>query len=314
MNALITGITGQDGSYLAELLLEKGYEVHGMVRRASTINTSRIDHIFGDLELHYGDLTDSNSMQRIVEAVAPDEVYNLGAQSHVRTSFDIPEYTAEATGLGTLRLLEICRGSDIRFYQASSSELYGKVQETPQSETTPFYPRSPYGVAKLHSFWSVVNYRESYDMFACNGILFNHESPRRGETFVTRKIVKAAVRIKRDLQRKLALGNLDAKRDWGYAKDYVEAMWLMLQKPKADDYVIATGETHSVREFLDEVFGYLNLDWKAFVEIDPKYFRPAEVDLLQGDATKAKNELGWEPKVRFRELARLMVDAEMEAQ
>jgi len=314
MNALITGITGQDGSYLAELLLEKGYEVHGMVRRASTINTSRIDHIFGDLELHYGDLTDSNSMQRIVEAVAPDEVYNLGAQSHVRTSFDIPEYTAEATGLGTLRLLEICRGRDIKFYQASSSELYGKVQETPQSETTPFYPRSPYGVAKLHSFWSVVNYRESYDMFACNGILFNHESPRRGETFVTRKIVKAAVRIKRDLQRKLALGNLDAKRDWGYAKDYVEAMWLMLQKPKADDYVIATGETHSVREFLDEVFGYLNLDWKAFVEIDPKYFRPAEVDLLQGDATKAKNELGWEPKVRFRELARLMVDAEMEAQ
>jgi GDPmannose 4,6-dehydratase len=312
MKALITGITGQDGSYLAELLLEKGYEVHGMVRRASTINTSRIDHIFGDLELHYGDLTDGRSMERIVENVKPDEIYNLGAQSHVRTSFDIPEYTAEATGLGTLRLLEACRGRDVRFYQASSSELFGWVREVPQTEKTPFYPRSPYGVAKLHSFWTTVNYRESYDMFACNGILFNHESPRRGDTFVTKKIVKAAVRISRSLQSTLELGNLDAQRDWGYAKDYVEAMWLMLQQPKADDYVIATGETHSVREFLGEVFGYLNLDWKAFVRINPKYFRPAEVDLLLGDATKAKNELGWEPKVRFRELARLMVDAELE--
>ncbi len=311
--ALITGITGQDGSYLAELLLEKGYEVHGMIRRASTINTSRIDHIFGDLELHYGDLADGRSMERIVENVKPDEVYNLGAQSHVRTSFDIPEYTADVTGIGTLRLLEVCRGRDIRFYQASSSELYGKVLETPQSETTPFYPRSPYGIAKLHSFWSVVNYRESYDMFACNGILFNHESPRRGETFVTRKIVKAAVRINRDLQQTLELGNLDARRDWGYAADYVEAMWLMMQKEKPDDYVIATGETHSVREFLDEVFGYLNLDWQRHVQINPKYFRPAEVDLLLGDATKAKNELGWKPKVRFRELAQLMVDAELEA-
>jgi GDPmannose 4,6-dehydratase len=311
--ALITGITGQDGSYLAELLLEKGYEVHGMVRRASTINTSRIDHIFGDLELHYGDLTDGRSMERIVENVKPSEVYNLGAQSHVRTSFDIPEYTAEATGLGTLRLLEACRGRDVRFYQASSSELFGWVREVPQTEKTPFYPRSPYGVAKLHSFWTTVNYRESYDMFACNGILFNHESPRRGDTFVTKKIVKAAVRISRSLQSTLELGNLDAQRDWGYAKDYVEAMWLMLQQPKADDYVIATGETHSVREFLGEVFGYLNLDWQEFVRINPKYFRPAEVDLLLGDATKAKNELGWEPKVRFRELARLMVDAELEA-
>jgi GDPmannose 4,6-dehydratase len=312
MKALITGITGQDGSYLAELLLEKGYEVHGMVRRASTINTSRIDHIFGDLELHYGDLTDGRSMERIVENVKPDEIYNLGAQSHVRTSFDIPEYTAEATGLGTLRLLEACRGRDVRFYQASSSELFGWVREVPQTEKTPFYPRSPYGVAKLHSFWTTVNYRESYDMFACNGILFNHESPRRGDTFVTKKIVKAAVRISRSLQSTLELGNLDAQRDWGYAKDYVEAMWLMLQQPKADDYVIATGETHSVREFLGEVFGYLNLDWYDFVRINPKYFRPAEVDILLGDATKAKNELGWEPKVRFRELARLMVDAELE--
>jgi GDPmannose 4,6-dehydratase len=294
-------------------LLEKGYEVHGMVRRASTINTSRIDHIFGDLELHYGDLTDGRSMERIVENVKPSEVYNLGAQSHVRTSFDIPEYTAEATGLGTLRLLEACRGRDVRFYQASSSELFGWVREVPQTEKTPFYPRSPYGVAKLHSFWTTVNYRESYDMFACNGILFNHESPRRGDTFVTKKIVKAAVRISRSLQSTLELGNLDAQRDWGYAKDYVEAMWLMLQQPKADDYVIATGETHSVREFLGEVFGYLNLDWQEFVRINPKYFRPAEVDLLLGDATKAKNELGWEPKVRFRELARLMVDTELEA-
>jgi GDPmannose 4,6-dehydratase len=311
--ALITGITGQDGSYLAELLLEKGYEVHGMVRRASTINTSRIDHIFGDLELHYGDLTDGRSMERIVENVKPDEIYNLGAQSHVRTSFDIPEYTAEATGLGTLRLLEVCRGRDVKFYQASSSELFGWVREVPQTEKTPFYPRSPYGVAKLHSFWTTVNYRESYDMFACNGILFNHESPRRGDTFVTKKIVKAAVRISRSLQSTLELGNLDAQRDWGYAKDYVEAMWLMLQQPKADDYVIATGETHSVREFLGEVFGYLNLDWYDFVHTNPKYFRPAEVDILLGDATKAKNELGWEPKVRFRELARLMVDAELEA-
>lgn len=309
--ALITGITGQDGSYLAELLLDKGYEVHGVVRRASTINTSRINHIFDKLHLHYGDLTDGRSLERIVYNVVPHEIYNLGAQSHVRTSFEIPEYTAEATGLGTLRLLEVCRDRDIKFYQASSSELYGKVQETPQSETTPFYPRSPYGIAKLHSFWSVVNYRESYNMFACNGILFNHESPRRGDTFVTKKIVKAAVAIQRGLQQKLLLGNLDAKRDWGYAKDYVEAMWLMLQQPEAEDYVIATGEMHSVREFLGEVFGYLNLDWQEYVEIDPKYFRPAEVDELLGDAKKAKHLLGWEPRVRFRELARLMVDAEL---
>ena len=311
--ALISGITGQDGSYLAELLLEKGYEVHGIVRRASTINTSRIDHIFDQLHLHYGDLADGRSLERIVADVMPCEVYNLGAQSQVRVSFEIPEYTADVDALGTLRFLEVCRGRGIKFYQASSSELFGKVAEVPQSETTPFYPRSPYGVAKLHSFWSVVNYRESYSMFACNGILFNHESPRRGETFVTRKIVKRAVEIYRGLEDKLTLGNLDAKRDWGYAKEYVEGMWRMLQQDKPDDYVLATGETHSVREFLEEVFGYLNLNWQDYVEIDSRLFRPAEVDLLQGDYSKAKRVLGWEPKVKFNDLARLMVDAELEA-
>lgn len=311
--ALISGISGQDGSYLAELLLEKGYEVHGIVRRASTINTSRIDHIFEQLHLHYGDLADGRSLERIVADVMPCEVYNLGAQSHVRTSFEIPEYTADVDALGTLRFLEVCRGRGIKFYQASSSELFGKVAEVPQSETTPFYPRSPYGVAKLHSFWSVVNYRESYSMFACNGILFNHESPRRGETFVTRKIVKRAVEISRSLENKLMLGNLDAKRDWGYAPDYVEGMWRMLQQDKPDDYVLATGETHSVREFLEAVFGYLNLNWQDYVEIDSRFFRPTEVDLLQGDASKAKRILGWEPKVKFNDLARLMVDAELEA-
>lgn len=311
--ALISGISGQDGSYLAELLLEKGYEVHGIVRRASTINTSRIDHIFEQLHLHYGDLADGRSLERIVADVMPCEVYNLGAQSHVRTSFEIPEYTADVDALGTLRFLEVCRGRGIKFYQASSSELFGKVAEVPQSETTPFYPRSPYGVAKLHSFWSVVNYRESYSMFACNGILFNHESPRRGETFVTRKIVKRAVEISRGLENKLMLGNLDAKRDWGYAKEYVEGMWRMLQQDKPDDYVLATGETHSVREFLEAVFGYLNLNWQDYVEIDSRLFRPTEVDLLQGDASKAKRILGWEPKVKFNDLARLMVDAELEA-
>ena len=311
--ALISGITGQDGSYLAELLLEKGYEVHGIVRRASTINTSRIDHVFEQLHLHYGDLADGRSLERIVSNVMPCEVYNLGAQSHVRTSFEIPEYTADVDALGTLRFLEVCRGRGIKFYQASSSELFGKVAEVPQSETTPFYPRSPYGVAKLHSFWSVVNYRESYSMFACNGILFNHESPRRGETFVTRKIVKRAVEISRGLENTLLLGNLDAKRDWGYAKEYVEGMWRMLQQDVPDDYVLATGETHSVREFLEEVFGYLNLNWQDHVKIDSRLFRPAEVDLLQGDYSKAKRVLGWEPKVKFSELAHLMVDAELEA-
>ena len=312
--ALISGISGQDGSYLAELLLEKGYEVHGIVRRASTVNTSRVDHIFDQLHLHYGDLADGRSLERIVADVMPCEVYNLGAQSHVRTSFEIPEYTADVDALGTLRFLEVCRGRGIKFYQASSSELFGKVAEVPQSETTPFYPRSPYGVAKLHSFWSVVNYRESYSMFACNGILFNHESPRRGETFVTRKIAKRAVEISHGLESTLLLGNLDAKRDWGYAKEYVEGMWRMLQQDKPDDYVLATGETHSVREFLEEVFGYLNLNWQDHVEIDSRLFRPAEVDLLQGDASKAKRVLGWEPKVKFNELARLMVDAELDGE
>ncbi len=312
--ALVTGITGQDGSYLAELLLEKGYEVHGIIRRASTINTSRIDHIFDQLRLHYGDLADAGSLNRVLLISQPDEIYALGAQSHVRVSFDTPLYTADIDALGTLRLLEGTKEivPDARFYQASSSELFGKVAEVPQSETTPFYPRSPYGVAKLHSFWSVVNYRESYSMFACNGILFNHESPRRGETFVTRKIVKRAVEISRGLENKLMLGNLDAKRDWGYAPDYVEGMWRMLQQDKPDDYVLATGETHSVREFLEAVFGYLNLNWQDYVEIDSRLFRPTEVDLLQGDASKAKRILGWEPKVKFNDLAHLMVDAELQ--
>jgi GDPmannose 4,6-dehydratase len=319
--ALITGITGQDGSYLTELLLGKGYEVYGVIRRASTFNTERIDHIYQDphesgrrMRLLYGDLNDASSLNKILRDVQPDEIYNLGAQSHVRVSFDIPEYTAEVGALGTLRLLEAIRETGLRgtrFYQASSSELFGKVQEVPQRETTPFYPRSPYGVAKLYAYWVTVNYRESYGLFACNGILFNHESPRRGETFVTRKITRAAAAIKLGLQNKLYLGNLDAKRDWGHAKDFVEAMWLMLQQDEPDDYVIATGETHSVRELLDEAFGRLDLDWKQFVEIDPRYFRPAEVDLLIGDASKARRKLGWEPKITFKELVRTMVDADL---
>ena len=319
--ALITGITGQDGSYLTELLLGKGYDVYGVIRRASTFNTERIDHIYQDphesgrrLRLLYGDLNDASSLNKILRDVQPDEIYNLGAQSHVRVSFDIPEYTAEVGALGTLRLLEAIRETGLRgtrFYQASSSELFGKVQEVPQRETTPFYPRSPYGVAKLYAYWVTVNYRESYGLFACNGVLFNHESPRRGETFVTRKITRAAAAIKLGLQNKLYLGNLDAKRDWGHAKDFVEAMWQMLQQDEADDYVIATGETHSVREFLDEAFGRLDLDWKQFVEIDPRYFRPAEVDLLVGDASKARRKLGWEPKITFKELVRTMVDADL---
>ncbi len=319
--ALITGITGQDGSYLTELLLKKGYDVFGIIRRASTFNTERIDHIYQDpheqgrrLHLLYGDLNDASSLNKILRDVQPEEIYNLGAQSHVRVSFDIPEYTAEIGGLGTLRLLEAIRETGLhktRFYQASSSELYGKVQEIPQTETTPFYPRSPYGVAKLYSYWITVNYRESYGLYACNGILFNHESPRRGETFVTRKVTRAAVSIKLGMQDKLFLGNLDAKRDWGFAGDYVEAMWLMLQQDQADDYVISTGETHSVRQLLDEAFGYLDLDWQDYVEIDPRYFRPAEVDLLIGDSSKARRKLGWTPKVTFRDLVRMMVDADM---
>jgi GDPmannose 4,6-dehydratase len=318
--ALITGITGQDGSYLAELLLSKGYDVYGIIRRSSSFNTDRIDHIYQDphesrrrLHLIYGDLNDASSLNKILRDVEPHEIYNLGAQSHVRVSFDIPEYTAEVGGLGTLRLLEAIRdtGVETRFYQASSSELYGKVQETPQRETTPFYPRSPYGVAKLYAYWITVNYRESYGLYACNGILFNHESPRRGETFVTRKVTKAAASISLGLQDKLYLGNLDAKRDWGYAKDYVEAMWLMLQQAEPDDYVIATGETHAVRELLDEAFTHVGLDWQRYVEIDPRYHRPAEVDLLVGDAAKARAKLGWEPKVKFKELVRLMVEADL---
>ncbi|NMF57432.1 GDP-mannose 4,6-dehydratase [Pseudanabaena yagii] len=324
--ALITGITGQDGSYLSELLLAKGYEVHGIIRRSSTINTDRIDHMYQDphlpetkLFLHYGDLTDGTTLGRILEAVQPHEVYNLGAQSHVRVSFDSPEYTVDAVGMGTLRLLEALRDyqqrndKEIRFYQAGSSEMYGLVQAVPQSETTPFYPRSPYACAKVYAHWQTVNYRESYGLFACNGILFNHESPRRGETFVTRKITRAIARIVAGQQKKLYLGNLDSKRDWGYAKDYVEAMWLMLQQDQPDDYVISTGETHSVREFLEESFAYVNLKWEDYVEIDPRYFRPAEVDLLLGDCTKAKQKLGWEPKVTFKGLVELMVDADLEA-
>ena len=317
--ALITGITGQDGSYLAELLLGKGYEVHGIVRRSSSFNTDRIEHLYRDphdprarLFLHYGDLVDGTGIREILSRVRPDEVYNLGAQSHVRVSFDQPVYTVQTDALGTMNLLEAIRdtGRSIRFYQASSSEMYGKVVETPQTERTPFYPRSPYACAKVYSFWQTLNYREAYGMYACNGILFNHESPRRGETFVTRKVTRAATRIKEGLQQKLFLGNLDAKRDWGFAGDYVEAMWLMLQQQRADDYVIATGETHSVREFLDEVFGYLNLDWHAHVEVDRRYFRPTEVDLLLGDAGKARRELGWRPKVDFKGLARMMTDAD----
>jgi GDPmannose 4,6-dehydratase len=319
--ALVTGITGQDGSYLAELLLEKGYEVYGIIRRSSSFNTGRIDQIYQDphekevrLKLLYGDLNDSSSLNRILRTVCPDEIYNLGAQSHVRASFDIPEYTAEITGVGTVRLLEAIRETGIptKLYQASSSEMFGKVLEVPQNEETPFYPRSPYGCAKVYSYWITRNYRESYDMFACNGILFNHEAPRRGETFVTRKITRAVAHIKAGLQKKLYLGNLDAKRDWGYAPEYVEAMWLMMQQERPDDYVIATGETHTVREFVEEAFGLVGLDWKAFIEIDPKYYRPAEVDLLIGDASKAKRELGWEPRTTFKQLVKIMVDADLD--
>jgi GDPmannose 4,6-dehydratase len=319
--ALITGITGQDGSFLTELLLEKGYDVYGIIRRSSSFNTDRIDHLYQDphekgtrLRLVYGDLNDSSSLNTILRQVQPDEIYNLGAQSHVRVSFDIPEYTAEVSGLGTVRLLEAIREAGIKpkFYQASSSELYGKVAESPQTEKTPFHPRSPYGCAKAYAYYITVNYREAYEMFACNGILFNHESERRGETFVSRKITRAATRIKLGLQDKLYLGNLDARRDWGYARDYVEAMWLMLQAGEPEDYVIATGETHTVRDFLEKAFSHLDLDWQKYVEIDPRYFRPAEVELLKGDFSKARTKLGWEPKVNFDELVKLMTDHDLE--
>jgi GDPmannose 4,6-dehydratase len=324
--ALITGITGQDGSYLSELLLEKDYEVHGIIRRTSTFNTDRIDHIYEDphdeqpkLFLHYGDLTDGTTLRRILEEVQPCEIYNLGAQSHVRVSFDSPEYTVDAVGMGVLRLLEAIRdyqqrtGNEVRFYQAGSSEMYGKVQEVPQKETTPFYPRSPYACAKVYGHWQTINYRESYNLFACNGILFNHESPRRGETFVTRKITRALARIVAGQQKRIFMGNLDSKRDWGYAKDYVKAMWLMLQQDAPDDYVVATGETYSVREFLDVAFGHVNLDWQNYVEFDERYLRPAEVELLIGDPTKAKQKLGWEPTVTFEQLVHLMVEADLKA-
>ncbi|BBD66690.1 GDP-mannose 4,6-dehydratase [Nostoc commune NIES-4072] len=324
--ALITGITGQDGSYLSEFLLEQGYEVHGIIRRTSTFNTDRIDHIYEDphkegvrLFLHYGDLTDGTTLRRILEEVQPVEIYNLGAQSHVRVSFDSPEYTVDAVGMGTLRLLEAIRdyqhrtGIQVRFYQAGSSEMYGLVQAIPQTETTPFYPRSPYACAKVYAHWQTVNYRESYNLFACNGILFNHESPRRGETFVTRKITRAVAGIVAGKQKKIYMGNLDAKRDWGYAKDYVKAMWLMLQKDQPDDYVIATGETHSVREFLELAFNYVNLNWENYVEFDERYLRPSEVELLIGDSTKARQKLGWAPSVTFEELVSLMVEADLQA-
>jgi len=319
--ALITGITGQDGSYLAELLLLKGYEVYGVIRRASTFNTQRIDHIYqdphektGKLRLIFGDLTDTSVVYNVLTQVKPDEVYNLGAQSHVRVSFDIPEYTGNSVGLGTVRVLEAIHRLRLKtkFYQASSSEMFGKVLETPQTEKTPFYPRSPYAAAKVYAHWMTVNYRESHGMYACSGILFNHESPRRGETFVTRKITRAVAHIKAGLQDKLYMGNLDAKRDWGYAKEYVEAMWQMLQQDKPDDYVIATGETHSVREFLEEAFEYADMDYKKYVEFDKRYLRPAEVDVLIGDPSKAKKKLGWKPKTTFKELVKIMVDADME--
>jgi GDPmannose 4,6-dehydratase len=312
--AFITGITGQDGSYLAELLLEKGYEVHGLVRRSSSFNTWRIDHIRERIALHYGDLVDQNSLVRTLEMVQPDEVYNLAAQSHVKVSFEMPEYTSDVTAQGVLRLLDAVRELDLkaRVYQAGSSEMFGLVQETPQTERTPFHPRSPYGVSKVFGHWMAINYREGYGMHVSNGILFNHESPRRGENFVTRKITMGVATIKKGLTRELRLGNLDAKRDWGYAKDYVEAMWLMLQKEKPDDYVIATGETHSVRDFLEEAFSYAGLQWKDHVVLDPKYLRPAEVDVLLGDAARARSALGWKPRVTFKELVRLMVDADME--
>jgi GDPmannose 4,6-dehydratase len=317
--ALITGITGQDGSYLAELLLSKEYEVHGIIRRASTFNTGRLDPIYADphsgksrLFLHYGDLSDASALARLIGKIQPDEIYNLAAQSHVRVSFDSPEYTTDITATGTVRLVEAIRETGIkpRFYQASSSEMFGKVQQVPQTEETPFYPRSPYGCAKVFSYWITVNYRESYGLHASNGILFNHESPRRGETFVTRKITRAVAHIKAGLQNKLFLGNLDAKRDWGYAKEYVEVMWLMLQQDQPDDYVIATNESHSVREFLDLAFSHVGLEWKQHVEIDPRYYRPAEVDLLIGDPRKAKKKLGWEPKTKFADLVKLMVEAD----
>ncbi len=336
--ALITGITGQDGSYLAELLLEKGYTVHGLIRRSSSFNTGRIDHLYNNPEiynqklfLHYGDLTDSSNLNRLLEKIAPDEVYNLAAQSHVKVSFEVPEYTAEVDAVGTLRFLDAIKesGAKVRFYQASTSELYGKVQEIPQSETTPFYPRSPYAVAKIYGYWIVVNYREAYDIFACNGILFNHESPRRGETFVTRKITRAAARIREGLQDRLVLGNMDAKRDWGYAPEFVDAMWRMLQQDTPDDFVVATGETHTVREFTEITFRELGIElaWEGEaenekgvdtatgavrVEVSPHYYRPTEVELLIGDPSKAKRVLGWEPKVKFEELVRLMVAADLE--
>ncbi|MFN0130095.1 MAG: GDP-mannose 4,6-dehydratase [Verrucomicrobiales bacterium] len=321
--ALITGITGQDGSYLAELLLDKGYEVHGIIRRSSSFNTARLEHLYRDphlpsarLRLHYGDLMDTAGLTQLLVELHPDEIYNLGAQSHVRVSFDIPQSTGDIVGLGTLRLLEAIRQAglieSVRFYQASSSEMFGKVQEVPQRESTPFWPRSPYACAKVYAHWLTVNYRESYGLHASSGILFNHESPRRGETFVTRKITRAATRIKLGLQDTLYLGNLDAKRDWGYAKEYVEMMWLMLQQDTPDDYVVATGETHSVQEFVEEVFSQLDLDWRACVKHDARYERPAEVDLLIGDASKAKRQLGWEPKVRFKDLCALMVDADLQ--
>jgi len=319
--ALVTGITGQDGSYLAELLLSKGYEVHGIVRRASTFNTGRLDGIYEDphsvgsrLFLRYGDLGDAGALARLIAEIQPDEIYNLAAQSHVRVSFDSPEYTADVTATGTVRLLEAVRqtGKKPRFYQASSSEMFGNAREKPQTETTPFHPRSPYGCSKVFAYWLTVNYRESYGLHASNGILFNHESPRRGETFVTRKITRSLAHIKAGLQDKLYLGNLDARRDWGYAKEYVEAMWLMLQQDKPDDYVIATGETHSVKEFLEAAFGYAGLDWKKHVEIDPRYYRPTEIDESVGDGTKARRQLDWSPKTTFAELVKLMVDADIE--
>lgn len=337
--ALITGITGQDGSYLAELLLDKGYEVNGIIRRASTFNTQRIDHIYQDpheenvrLKLHYGDMTDSSNLSRLVEKINPDEIYNLAAQSHVGTSFEIPEYTTDVDAMGTLRLLDAIKESHVecKFYQASTSELYGNVQEVPQTEETPFYPRSPYAAAKLYAYWIVKNYREAYDLFAVNGILFNHESPRRGKRFVTRKITRAVARITKGKQDKIYLGNMNSKRDWGYAKDYVKMMWMMLQHDTPEDYVIATGETHTVREFVEAAFSHVDvkIEWqgegvdekgidkdtgKVLVEVDPKYFRPTEVDLLIGDPSKAKEELSWEPEIKFKELVELMVQSDLEA-
>ena len=318
--ALVTGITGQDGSYLAEFLLSKGYEVYGIIRRASTFNTARVDHLYADpheanarLRLVYGDLADGSSLNKVIRTIKPDEIYHLGAQSHVRVSFDIPEYTAEVTGLGTVRLLEAIRelGISPRFYQASSSELFGNAGEVPQSERTKFYPRSPYAAAKAYAYYMTVNYREAYGLYACNGILFNHESPRRGETFVTRKITRALANIKYGRQRELYLGNLEARRDWGYAGDYVEAMWLMMQQDQPDDYVIATGETHSVREFLEEAFRYADLDWRDYVRKDERYLRPTEVDVLRGDPSKARERLGWKPRVSFVQLVKMMVDADL---